>query len=234
MHLTVLGGCGAWPAAGQACSGYLLEEGRYRLLIDPGHAVVPRLLMMVDASAVDAVLVTHGHPDHCADLNPLLRARALQGIPASPLPVYALAGALDSVLLLDKPGMLRSAYTLCAFKPGDTLDVGPFRVDTCTLPHYVPNVGVRLSARGRCLVYTGDSGPTPDLARLASASDVLLAEATYVDEVPASASAYLSSAVDAGRAATQAQVGRLILTHLWPGTVRNSRESRLSTPTLDL
>ena len=69
----VLGGCGAWPAAGQACSGYLVEHDGFRLLMDPGYAVAP----LLDPLTVDAVFVSHGHPDHCADLNPLLRARAL-------------------------------------------------------------------------------------------------------------------------------------------------------------
>ena len=68
MRLTVLGGCGAWPAAGQACSGYLLEQDGFRLLVDPGYAIVPRLLELIDAAEVDAVLVSHGHPDHRADL----------------------------------------------------------------------------------------------------------------------------------------------------------------------
>ena len=76
MRLTVLGGCGAWPAAGQACSGYLVEQDGFRLLVDPGYAIVPRLLELIDAAEVDAVLVSHGHPDHCADLHPLLRAPA--------------------------------------------------------------------------------------------------------------------------------------------------------------
>src|SRR5215212_7575113 len=38
QRLTVVGGCGAWPAAGQACSGYLVEHDGFRLLIDPGYA----------------------------------------------------------------------------------------------------------------------------------------------------------------------------------------------------
>ena len=77
MRLTVLGGCGGWPAAGQACSGYLVEHDGFRLLIDAGYATVPRLLQLVRPGLVDAVLISHGHPDHCADLNPLLRARAM-------------------------------------------------------------------------------------------------------------------------------------------------------------
>src|SRR5215471_6802582 len=104
MRLTVLGGCGAWPEAGQACSGFLVEHDGFRLVVDLGYATVPRLLELVAAEQVDAVFISHGHPDHCADLNPLLRARAMAEHPPSPLPVYAVPGALDAVLALDRPG----------------------------------------------------------------------------------------------------------------------------------
>ena len=70
MRLTVLGGSGGFPAAGGACSGYLIEHDGFRLLVDPGYAIVPRLLEIVPAEAIDAVVVSHGHPDHVADLNP--------------------------------------------------------------------------------------------------------------------------------------------------------------------
>jgi len=67
MRLTVLGSCGAWPEAGQACSGYLVEHDGFRLLVDVGYAVVPRLLRRVGAAEVDAVLISHGHPDLLAE-----------------------------------------------------------------------------------------------------------------------------------------------------------------------
>src|SRR5881296_3762158 len=84
MKMTVLGGCGAWPAAGQACSGYLVEHDGFRLLVDPGYATLPRLLEQLNADEVDAVFVSHGHPDHCVDLNPLLRPRARPQRPERP------------------------------------------------------------------------------------------------------------------------------------------------------
>ena len=61
MRLTVLGGCGAWPAAGQACSGYLLEQDGFRLLVDPGYAVVPRLLEL--ARGADLLLAEASFPE---------------------------------------------------------------------------------------------------------------------------------------------------------------------------
>ena len=162
VRLTVLGACGAWPEPGQACSGFLVEQDGFRLLVDAGYATMPRLLEHVPVGELDAVFISHGHPDHCADLNPLLRARAMGGDPAPPLPVYALPGALDAVLALDHPGTLAGSFTLCEIIAGRRLGIGPFDAETCLLPHWVPNVGLRLAAGGAALAYTGDSGP--DLA----------------------------------------------------------------------
>jgi ribonuclease BN (tRNA processing enzyme) len=215
MRLTVLGGCGAWPEAGRACSGYLLEHDGFRLLIDPGYATLPKLLTIAGAEQVDAVFVSHGHPDHCADLNPLLRARVLRDVPAPSLPVYALQGALDAVLALDRPGMLDGAYDLRS--PGPAFDIGPFTARTSRLPHWEPNLGIRLSAGGESFAYTGDSGPSPAVIALARDVDLFLADASFADEAPPDARANLGSARLAGSQAAAAGVGRLLLTHLLPG-----------------
>jgi ribonuclease BN (tRNA processing enzyme) len=225
MRLTVLGGCGAWPAAGQACSGYLVEHDGFRLLLDPGYAIVPRLLQRIDAADVDAVLVSHSHPDHCADLHPLLRARVLRQEPAPTLAVHSLPGAVDRVLDLDGPGTLRDAFVVVGFAAGDQFEVGPFQVRTWPLPHWVPNAGVRLTAGGRVLAYTGDTGPSSAIVELARGADLFLAEASYPQQVPASAARFLSSASQAGQDAARAGVGRLLLTHLLPETAPRLAEA---------
>ena len=229
MRLTIFGGWGGWPAPGGACSGYLLERDGFRLLIDPGYAVVSKLLRLMGAQEVDAVLVSHGHPDHCADINPLLRARAFLDRPPPALPLFALPGALDAVLALDRPSMLGNAYVLVEFAAGDHVDIGPFGVQTASLPHPRPNAGFRITVGGRALAYTGDAAPSPMTADLAAGADLLLAEASYVDEVPDETRGQLSSAIDAGNLATDANVSRLVLTHLLPGTDQHAALHAAST-----
>jgi ribonuclease BN (tRNA processing enzyme) len=164
------------------------------------------------------VFVSHGHPDHCADLNPLLRARAFRDDPPAPLPVYSLPSALNAVLALDRPGILTNAYVLHEFAAGSRFDIGPFRAQTRLLPHSVPNAGIRLTAGEWVLAYTGDTGPSPDVVDLARGADLLLAEATYANRVPEDLRRHLSSARQAGRQAKEADAQHLLLTHLQPGT----------------
>jgi ribonuclease BN (tRNA processing enzyme) len=218
VKITVLGGSGAWPTAAQACSGYLVQDEGFTLVIDPGYATLPRLLDHVTARDVDAVLISHGHPDHCADLNPLLRARALADDPPPALEVHTLPGAVDAVLALDPPAMLAGAFALREFTAGQRFGIGPFDVRTCLLPHFVPNAGMRVSSRTGTLAYTGDTGPSPDIAALARDAGALLAEATFPRRVPAASAAFASSARQAGQHAAAAGAGALLLTHLWPGS----------------
>ncbi|ACU71124.1 beta-lactamase domain protein [Catenulispora acidiphila DSM 44928] len=218
MRVTVLGGSGAFPTADSACSGFLLHHDGFSLLVDAGYAVLPRLLELMPAEQLDAVYISHGHPDHCADLNPLLRARAFGGADPDPLPVYAPPRALDAVLALDRPGMLDAALTRHDFEPGAAFSVGPFELRTALLPHWLPNAAVRVAAGGHSVVYTGDGGPDPALVELARGADTLIAEASYPEVMDADSVRYLSTARQVARQASEAGVGRLVLTHLMPGS----------------
>lgn len=214
----MLGGSGAFPVPDMGCSGYLVEEAGFRLLIDPGYGIAGELMRLLPVTELDAVYVSHRHPDHCADLNPLLRARAMADEPpATPLPIYAPPDALEVVLALDRPGMLEAAYGLHEFGMGDAWELGPLRLETRELPHYVPNAAVRLSGSAGSIVYTGDGGPSPALVDLAEGADLLVAEATHIDELPPDVAGLLSDAGAVGRQAAAAGVGQLMLTHLWPG-----------------
>lgn len=182
MELVVLGGSGAWPRAGQACSGYLVEHDGYRLLIDPGYGVMGELLRHCEPTAVDAVLISHGHPDHCADLNPLLRARVLGPVRCGPLPVLAPDGALDALLALDPIVSVAAGAELRSVSSGDKIIFGPLSVQAVELQHHVTTYGFRITADdGGVLVYTADSGDSTDRVDLARYAGLLIAEASYPD-----------------------------------------------------
>lgn len=222
MRLTVLGGSGGFPGAGGACSGYLIEHDGFHLLVDPGYAIVPLLLGIVPAEAIDAVLVSHGHPDHVADLNPLLRARALRDDPAPLLPAYALPDALGPVLALDQIRALAGTCEVREFNAGEAFSIGPFEIESRLLPHSIPNAGVRISAGEHSITYTGDAAPSDSLIELADRTSLLLAEATYIETVPSGNIGALNSAAEVGRQANRANAARLMLTHLMPGTDGNA------------
>jgi ribonuclease BN (tRNA processing enzyme) len=217
MRLTVIGGSGGYPGRGQPCSGYLVEADAYTLLLDPGYGAA-MALTIDDAPPFHAVLISHGHPDHCADLNPILRARAWSDVSLPPLPVYAPAGALDAVMALDRPEVVAGSYAIQELEPGSELSIGPFQVRTALLPHPRPNLGFRLTVGGRSLVYTGDCGPSEELVALADGADLLLAETSYAETVSPEIVGALSSAADVGREAARAGVKHLVLTHLMPRT----------------
>ncbi|MFB9234351.1 MBL fold metallo-hydrolase [Plantactinospora siamensis] len=218
VRVTVLGGLGGFPTAEQGCNGFLLEHDDRRVLVDPGYGTLPELLRRVPAGAVDAVYVSHGHPDHCADLHPLLRVRALTDRSGPALPVYAPTGALSRLLAIDEPGLIEPAYRLHEFEPGAELDMAGLRVATRALPHWLPNAGARFTGRAARVAWTGDTGPCPELVELARDVDLLIAEATYPDQMPERHAGNLSTAAEVGAYATEAGARRVLLAHAWPGT----------------
>jgi ribonuclease BN (tRNA processing enzyme) len=220
-QVTVLGSCAAFPEPGRACSGFLVDYDGYRLVLDLGYATLPRLLTNWADGGIDAVVITHEHPDHCIDLHGLFRMRFYARPQPPPLPLYCTPGVLDRLSGLEPSVDLRAAFDVHPL-PG-AHRAGPFALTGMPLPHYVPNTGVRLDADGTVLAYTGDTGPTPLLAELGRDADLYIVEATDRDGEARQPSRNLLTAAEAGTWATRAGARRLLLTHFWPG--RNRTES---------
>jgi ribonuclease BN (tRNA processing enzyme) len=217
-HVTVLGSCGAFPEPGRACSGFAVDWDGYRLVLDLGYSTLPRLLAHWADGAVDAVVITHEHPDHCIDLHGLFRIRLYGGFGESRLPLYCPPGVLDRLSGLEPDVDLHAVFDVHPL-PG-AHRVGPFELTALPLPHFVPNVGVRLQAGEITLAYTGDTGPDPLLAELGSDADLFIVEATDRDGETRRPARNLMTSAEAGYWARRAGARRLMLTHFWPGNDR--------------
>lgn len=228
MELTVLGASGAWPAPGGAANGFLVRNSGYSLVLDFGMAVLPNLQRYLPHEQVDAIFISHEHWDHCLDLYPLFLARFFRADPIPPLPVLAPAGVFDRLAALeDEEGILemRKSFEFRAVEPGVDVELGPFAMHTRLLPHWVPNLGVRLEADDTVLAYTGDTGTSGEIETLAHEADLLIAEASWLNGQDEGRDPYHLTARQAGIHAAEANVGRLLLAHFWPTNDREvSRE----------
>lgn len=224
MELTVLGGSGLWPRAGQACSGYLLTHDDVRLLIDPGHGVMVELLRYCDAADVDAVLISQGSPDHCSDLGPLLRARVLGSgtNPPPSLPIVAPDNSVDALLALD-PAIPVDAAEL--IRPiAAKINFGPFAVQAAALRSDRTRFGFRITDPSNAVfVYAGEAADNAARLQLARDAGLLLVEATYPEGVPVrrngdrgTQSPEHSDAQQIGNLALEADVDHCVITNLHP------------------
>lgn len=227
MLLTVLGCSGSIPGPSSPASGYLIDAGGARFVVDIGNGTLGTLLQLVDPFSVDALLLSHLHADHCADFSALTVLRRYQPNPPldphiAKLPVYAPVEAPrrfaaqyapDAAELADTD--LSDVYEFHAW-PADRR-INGIGVRAARVAHPCEAYGLRLEHDGRTLVYTGDSGACAALTELADGADVLLAEASWTHARNRPTDLHLSGR-EAGELAETARVGKLILTHIPPWT----------------
>ena len=216
-RLVVLGSCGAYPEPGRACSGFLVEVDGFRIVLDLGFGTLPRLLAHCPGGQVDAVVITHEHSDHCVDLNGLFRVHYFSD-GSGRIPLYCPPGVLTRINGLEPEGELADVFDIHTL-PGH-YDLGPFQLDALPLPHFVPNAGIRLSAPGCVLAYTGDSLPDPALADLGADADLFIVNASRHRPPPMGTRRGAVAATEAGEWAHRAGAKRLLLSHFQPGIDR--------------
>jgi ribonuclease BN (tRNA processing enzyme) len=217
MRLTVLGCAGSFPGPESACSAYLVEAEGFRLLVDFGSGSLSALQRYSDMRRVDAILLTHLHCDHMLDACTYVVVRRYD--PAGPLPalpVYAPLGAAERIAAAysTEGEPVDDVYTFYGLQPG-TFPIGPLTVTVDRVNHPVETYGVRLEHNGRVLAYSSDTAPCESLLRLAAGADLFLCEASYQDGLANPPDLHLTGG-EAGEAATKADVGKLLLTHLVP------------------
>lgn len=217
MRLTVLGCAGSFPGPESACSAYLVEAEGFRLLIDFGSGSMSALQRYSDMNTVDAIILSHLHGDHMLDACTYVVVRRYDPTgPKPPVPVYAPLGAAERIASAYSPDneAMDDVYTFYGLQPG-TFPIGPFSVTVDRVNHPVETYGVRIEHGGKVLTYSADTAPCEALLRLATGADLFLCEASYLDGADNPPGLHLTGG-EAGEAATKADVGRLLLTHLIP------------------
>ena len=210
LSVTVLGCSGSYPGPAGACSGYLVDDGTTRLWLDAGAGTLANLQTHLELGDLDAIVLSHEHPDHWSDLegwhNVLRFVLLRQGFP-----VYGPSGLKERTYEDMSPWVDWHDVA-----DGDKVPVGSLELTFSRTDHGPETLGVRVDAPAvaRSVGYSADTGPKWSLEALGTGLDLALCEAT-VPRALEGAMQHLS-ARQAGEQARVAGARRLVLTHLWP------------------
>ena len=207
LGVTVLGCSGSYPGPGQACSGYLVRTAATTVWLDAGSGTLANLQLHAGLGDVDAIVLSHEHPDHWSDVEGFAVA-SRYALDLPPVDVYAAPG------IGARLQMPLEAFGWNEVGDGDRGSVGDMSLTFSRTDHGPVTLAVRLEGGGRALGYSADTGPDWSLAALGPGLHLALCEATYLRTEEGGAQHM--SARQAGADARQAGLERLVLTHRMP------------------
>ena len=242
-------GCsGSFPGPDGPASCYLLtaeQDGRpWQMLLDLGSGALGTLQRHIDPMTLDAVLLSHLHPDHCMDLTGLhvMRSHHPAGPATTRLPVHGPVGAAERLARAHGVGAATSVednYAFSDLRCREDFTIGPFRVTPFRVSHPVEAYGFRVESGGATLAFTGDTDSCPELLPLMADADLVLTDAAFVEGRDAGRGVHLTGRRAALAALEAGGVQRLMLTHIpswndpevcraqaaevWPGEVELAR-----------
>lgn len=235
MRLTVIGCAGSYPGPDSAASCYLLqaeaEDGTTTsIALDLGNGALSRLQHHVGLDQLDAIVLSHLHPDHCMDLCGMYVYRTyhpdvMNGAAArTALPVIAPEGAKErlerayrtepAAHAADDDTDFSAAFDFRQLRNREAFRVGPFLIEPFLVDHPVEAYALRvIGPDGAVLTYSGDTDTCPGLVEAARDADVFLCEAAFQEGRDSVRGIHLTGH-RAGQIATEAGSRSLRLTHI--------------------
>jgi ribonuclease BN (tRNA processing enzyme) len=225
LRLEVLGCAGAAPLQG-ACASYLVSDGDADVLLDCGPGTLERLWRRGLLERLDAIVVSHMHADHVLDLVMLAGELARSMLAERPVSLYVPRGAgpaalarLDAAFAREpgRPTRFEGAFAVREYDASDRISIGALSFTFALAEHPPPCYAARVTDGTTAIVYGADGRPGEELVALAERADLMVLEATYLDDVAAAAAHGHMTATQAGDVAARAQASRLLLTHTIAG-----------------
>ncbi|WP_018921604.1 MBL fold metallo-hydrolase [Salsuginibacillus kocurii] len=212
MKLTVVGYWHGFPESKEATSGYLLEADGFRLLLDCGSGVISNLQRYTELNQLDAVVLSHYHHDHAADVKVLHYHRILRHYGEGqerPLTIYGHNEDRESFAALGYEGFV-DHFPIDDTKP---FTIGPFTFTFVKTDHPVPCYGMKVEHETGSFFYTADSSYIEKLAEAGQDVDLFICECSLYAGTDGSHIGHMNS-TEAGKLAEKANANELLLTHL--------------------
>ncbi len=207
MKLTVLGCYGPYPHIDGACSGYLLQTEHTSILLDLGNGSLRNCLRHTDIKNIDAVFLSHLHPDHISDVFVLRYMLEMKGLTKT---LYAPNEPQDVFERL----IYKNVFEI-NISEKKSIQIKDMNITLCRMHHAIPSYAVKVQSEEKTFVYSGDTGYNEKLEDFAYNSDLLLCEAA-VSDTDTNRKEFHMSATQGCELALKAQCKKLIITHFFP------------------
>ncbi|HZG15014.1 MAG TPA: MBL fold metallo-hydrolase [Candidatus Bathyarchaeia archaeon] len=217
MRITILGCQSPYPGPNGATAGYLVQTASTNVLLDCGSGVISQLGKVLPIYQLDAVVLSHYHHDHVADVGVLqyglmvhqnVKDRDIN----NPVPIYGPAEPTERADSMEYRDTTR-------FYPIDEhshIEIGDMKLTFLRTEHDVPCYAVRIEANGKTFVYGADSGPSTEWDPFAKEVDLFICEGTFLRKyyMPKELHGHLTVEL-AAQIGQKLQVKKLVITHLF-------------------
>ena len=211
MRITAFGNNATCPEADGACASYLVEAAGKKILLDMGSGSIAKIRQELDLARLDLIVISHLHFDHFGDLfcaKYHLETRKAYGEKFPPIPL--LIPKLPQWAKAELSG--NHVFEIHPISDGDAFELENVHLEFVEMVHLIESYGIRITAEGKILAYSGDTGICDGLRTVAAGADAFLCEATFCGENRAEEKHHLSAGT-AAKIAADAGIQQLFLTH---------------------
>jgi len=224
INVTILGSGTCVPSLQRGSCSVLMQIGATHLLFDSGPGTMRRLLEAgTTILDLNYLFYSHFHPDHSAELVPLIFATKYPDASRRQSPLTILGGRGLTDFFAGLKAVYGSWIELAAGllkilefdnTTKDSKKFSGFSVETVPVEHNPESVAYRITGDdGSSVVYSGDTDFSENLIELAKDADLLICESAMPDSLRVKG--HLTPSM-AGDIATRAGVRQLVLTHFYP------------------